>query len=98
MGWTREQAIAYVVQKQIIYTPDEAASYVDGIAVWPGQMVSYGVGELEILTLRREAEVQLGQRFDIRTFHACVLAHGAITLPMLREAVTRWIAEKHSGP
>jgi uncharacterized protein (DUF885 family) len=97
MGWTREQAIAYVAQKQISYTPDEAASYVDRIAVLPGQMVSYGVGELEILTLRREAEVQLGQRFDIRAFHGCVLANGAVTLPMLREAVTRWIAERVSG-
>jgi len=70
---------------------------VAGIALWPGRMVSYGVGELEIVTLRRRAEVQLGQRFDVKGFHGCVLAHGAITLPMLREAVTHWIAEKHSG-
>jgi uncharacterized protein (DUF885 family) len=97
LGWSRERAIAYVLQKQIGYTPDDAASYVDRIAIWPGQMVSYGVGELEILTLRRQAEAELGRRFDIKGFHECVLAHGAITLPMLRQAVTHWIAEESSA-
>ena len=92
MGWSRERAIAYAMQKQISFTPDEAAAYVDTIAVWPGQVVSYGVGELEILTLRRQAEAELGRRFDIKAFHGRVLAHGAITLPMLRQAVAHWIA------
>jgi uncharacterized protein (DUF885 family) len=97
LGWSRERAIAYVLQKQIGFTPVDAASYVDRIAIWPGQMVSYGVGELEILTLRRQAEAELGRRFDIKGFHECVLAHGAITLPMLRQAVTHWIAEESSA-
>ncbi|MET0789956.1 MAG: DUF885 family protein, partial [Polyangiaceae bacterium] len=90
-GWSREQAVAYALDKQIGFTPEAAAAYVDRIAVSPGQMVSYGFGELEILKLRREAEHALGARFEIREFHDRVLAHGTITLPMLREAVRRWI-------
>jgi uncharacterized protein (DUF885 family) len=94
LGWTREQAVAWVKQKQVSFSDDAAASYVDRIAVWPGQMVSYGVGELEILSLRREAEAALGARFDVRAFHAELLRHGAIPLPMARKAMTRWIASR----
>ncbi|HVJ17217.1 MAG TPA: DUF885 domain-containing protein [Polyangiaceae bacterium] len=94
LGWTREQAVAWVKQKQVAFSDDEAASYVDRVAIWPGQMVSYGVGELEIASLRREAEARLGAGFDARAFHTELLRHGAITLPMARDAITRWIASR----
>jgi len=63
-------------------------------AVLPGQITSYNTGALEIRALRSLAERELGPRFDIRAFHDRVLSLGAITLPMLRESVTRWIAEQ----
>ncbi|MFZ5890855.1 MAG: DUF885 domain-containing protein [Myxococcota bacterium] len=91
-GWTRERAITWVKQRQVSFNDEQTAAYVDRIAVWPAQMVSYGVGELDIITLRREAEAALGARFDVRAFHAELLRHGAITLPMARNAVRRWVA------
>ena len=84
MGWTRDEAIAYSLDKQVNMTPEEAASYVDRIVVWPGQMTSYGAGELEILRLRRAAEQRRDQDFDIKAFHDTVLGNGSVTLGMLR--------------
>jgi Bacterial protein of unknown function (DUF885) len=70
-------------------------AYVDRIAVCPGEMLSYGFGEREFTSLRREAEAALGNKFDIKAFHERVLAQ-AVPLPMLREVVTRWIRETPS--
>jgi uncharacterized protein (DUF885 family) len=92
LGWTRQQAIDYVVSVQAGMPASAAASYVDRIAVLPGQMATYGVGEQEILALREEARQALGDRFDIRSFHDRVLENGSITLGMLRERIGRWIA------
>jgi uncharacterized protein (DUF885 family) len=94
MGWTRDQAIAYARDKQPSMTPDEAAAYVDRIVVWPGQMVTYGTGELEIVQLRREAELALEKDFSVREFHDHVLGNGAVTLAMLRAQVADWLKEK----
>jgi len=94
MGWTREQAIDYTLSKQVGMTPEEAGAYVDRIVVWPGQMVTYGAGESEIVRLRGEAERTLGKKFDIRAFHDRVIGHGAVTLPMLRAQVREWIKEQ----
>jgi uncharacterized protein (DUF885 family) len=94
MGWTREQAIEYTLSKQVGMTPEEAGAYVDRIVVWPGQMVTYGAGELEIVRLRGEAERTLGKEFDIRAFHDRVIGRGAVTLPMLRAQVMEWIKEQ----
>jgi uncharacterized protein (DUF885 family) len=94
MGWTREQAIAYVIEKQLAFSPEASAAYVDRVAVSPGQMVSYGAGELAIRRLRARAEAELGDRFDLRAFHDVVLSQGAMTLPMLAELVDRWIQEE----
>ena len=54
--------------------------------------MSRPVGNLAILDLRREAEIGMGRRFDIRAFHDRVLGSGSITLPMLRTLIERWIA------
>jgi uncharacterized protein (DUF885 family) len=94
MGWTREQAIQYTLSKQVGMTPEEAGAYVDRIVVWPGQMVTYGAGELEIVRLRGEAERALGKDFDIRAFHDHVIGRGAVTLTMLRAQVREWIKEQ----
>jgi uncharacterized protein (DUF885 family) len=97
MGWTREQAIEYAMSKQASMTRAAAERYVDRIAVLPGQMATYGVGEQEILALREEARQALGDRFDIREFHDRVLENGTVTLGMLRGRIERWIAEKRQS-
>jgi uncharacterized protein (DUF885 family) len=92
MGWTRDAAMAWVSSKQVGFSPELIEAYVDRIAVCPGEMLSYGFGEHELLLLRHEAEATLGSKFDIKTFHERVLAQ-AVPLPMLREVVTRWIRQ-----
>ena len=96
MGWTREAAIAWVSSKQVGFSAQVVETYVDRIAVCPGEMVSYGFGEREFVALRREAEAALGAQFDIKAFHERVLAQGAIPLPLLRQVVRRWIRETRS--
>jgi uncharacterized protein (DUF885 family) len=69
----------------------QAESYADRHAATPGQIVTYMVGYLEIVRLREEARAALAERFDLREFHDVVLDDGAVTLPMLRTKVERWI-------
>jgi uncharacterized protein (DUF885 family) len=64
---------------------------VDRYIGWPGQALAYKVGQLEILKLRDEAKQHLGDRFDLKAFHAVVLGAGAVTLPVLDERVRAWI-------
>ena len=92
-GWTRHQAIDYELA-HTTRTPEQAAIDVDRRIGWPGQGYSYQVGQLEIRRLRTLAEAQLGPRFDVRAFHDRVLEDGTITLPMLREKISRWLREK----
>lgn len=92
LGWTRQQAIDYILSKKPSITPERASTAVDRISVLPGQLTSYDVGEQEILALRDEAKKVLGTRFDARTFHDRVLENGSITLGMLREVIHHWLA------
>jgi uncharacterized protein (DUF885 family) len=93
LGWTREQAIDYMLQ----HTAENRTmveNEVDRYIVWPGQATAYMTGNLEIRRLREMAERELGNRFDIRAFHDRVLEDGTVTLPMLREKIERWVAEE----
>jgi uncharacterized protein (DUF885 family) len=94
LGWTREQAIEYTLSKQAGMTPEQAANYVDRIYVLPGQMATYGIGELEFLRLRERARQALGDRFELRELHDKMLENGGVTLGMLREVVERWIESR----
>jgi uncharacterized protein (DUF885 family) len=67
---------------------------VDRYISWPGQALSYKLGELKIWELRRIAEHDLGDNFDLREFHDVILGNGAVPLAMLEQMVLRWIAEK----
>lgn len=96
MGWSRERAIEFVRASGRFAGP-EAEDLVDRIAVWPGQLTAYDSGALEIMALRREAEQALGQRFDLREFHARVLEPGMIPLTALRRHIEGWIAAKRQA-
>jgi uncharacterized protein (DUF885 family) len=90
LGWTRAQAEAFM-RDHTALTPINIANEVDRYIGWPGQALSYKVGQLEIMKLRREAEGKLGTRFDLKAFHAIVLGAGAVTLPVLADRVNAWI-------
>ncbi|MBS0386587.1 MAG: DUF885 domain-containing protein, partial [Proteobacteria bacterium] len=91
MGWTRQQAIDYLASNTAL-SSHEIQTEVDRYIGWPGQALSYKVGEMEILALRHRAEESLGSRFDIRAFHDAVLANGGVTLPVLRRQIEAYIA------
>lgn len=90
-GWTRAQAIRYLVD-ECAQVPGNAANEVDRYLAWPAQALGYKLGEMTITTLRRDAERQLGPRFDLRAFHDALLAQGHLPLDLLRERMNAWIA------
>jgi uncharacterized protein (DUF885 family) len=73
-------------------TDAQAAAEVERYAAYPGQALSYKIGELEILALRKRAQERLGSRFDIKAFHEQILAGGSMPLQILQEKVERWLA------
>lgn len=72
-------------------TREDAERYVDRISVWPGQMTTYGVGERFFINLRKQAEAQLGEDFDIQTFHDVCLQNGSVTLDFVSEEVAEYM-------
>jgi uncharacterized protein (DUF885 family) len=89
MGWTRAQAEAYM-REHTALTEVNISNEVDRYIGWPGQALAYKVGQIEMLKLRAEAEQTLGEKFDLKAFHAIVLSAGAVTLPVLAERVRSW--------
>ena len=95
-GWTREQAIKYMLDHSNMGKTDVTAEVERYIAI-PGQATSYKIGSLTIQRLRKKAEDTLGPKFDIRDFHAQVLMTGALPLAILEQKIDRWIAEKRAS-
>ncbi|HEU4563037.1 MAG TPA: DUF885 domain-containing protein, partial [Gemmatimonadaceae bacterium] len=93
LGWTRQQAIDYMLA-HTAESPEAVATEVDRYIVMPGQATSYMLGRNEIMSLRDEARRELGSRFEIREFHDRVLEDGSVTLPALRVKIEQWIAAK----
>ncbi len=93
MGWTREQAIDYF-RENAGKTDHDIIVEVDRYIVWPGQALSYKIGELKIQELRALAEKELGPKFDLRAFHDAVLLNGALPLDLLEKNVKTWLADK----
>lgn len=89
-GWTREQAIQYMLDNSSMAESD-VVSEVERYIVWPGQALGYKIGQLEITKLRAEASAALGASFDIKGFHRVVLTAGQVPLPVLRELVMEWV-------
>ena len=90
LGWTRQQAIDYMLENTS-KSEGEAISEIDRYIAMPAQAVSYMIGSLEIQRLRRQAEERLGDRFDIRSFHDAVIEDGTVTLEMLRRKIEAWV-------
>jgi uncharacterized protein (DUF885 family) len=90
-GWTREQAIQYSLDNE---SESEAGiiSEIERYMANPGQALSYKVGQLKIRELRSKAEIELGDKFDIRAFHDQVLETGCIPLALLEDKINLWIA------
>lgn len=91
--WTREQAIAWLIEN----TPNaegDATTSIERYVVMPGQATAYKVGMLKIQELRARAEKKLGKKFDVREFHDEVLKYGPVPLAILEENIDAWVAAK----
>ncbi len=92
-GWTRQQAEQCFLENSALATHN-IRTEVDRYISWPGQALSYKIGELKILELRKRAKTELGGDFDIREFHDAVLGNGGIPLDILEQQINVWIAKK----
>lgn len=92
-GWSRDKALAYLRDNTAL-SEHEVTTEVDRYISWPGQALSYKMGEIRIVELRREAERELGPKFDLRAFHDTVLAQGSVPLPVLEQQIRQFIAER----
>jgi uncharacterized protein (DUF885 family) len=90
-GWTREQAIAYLVET-LGWSEARAKNQIERYMVWPAQALSYKIGSLKILELRARAQLALGDKFSYQKFHEVVVGDGTLPLPILEARVDRWIA------
>ena len=95
MGWSRDKAIKFFKANSPIEEIN-AEIETDRYIAWPGQACSYKMGQLKIEELRRKAENQLGDKFDIRHFHDEVLCDGGITLPILENKINTFITKHQS--
>jgi len=96
-GWTREQAQNYLLENTAL-SRHEVTTEVDRYIAWPGQALSYYLGEMAIWKARHKAEAALVEKFDLRQFHDAVLQLGSVPLPVLEARVDRFIAEGGKGP
>ena len=95
-GWTRDQGIKYMLDNSGLGRTDVTAEVERYIAI-PSQATAYKVGSLTIQRLRDKAKAELGEKFDIREFHAQVLNTGALPLQILEQKIDRWIAAKKAA-
>jgi uncharacterized protein (DUF885 family) len=90
-GWTREQAIAYLVDT-LGWSEPRARNQIERYMVLPAQALSYKIGSLKILELRARAQQALGDKFSYPKFHEVVIGDGTLPMPILEARVDRWIA------
>jgi len=92
-GWTRQQAIDFF-KDNAAKTEHDIVNEIDRYILWPGQALAYKIGQLKMLQIRERAEIQLGDRFDIRAFHDELLGAGALPLDLLEQRMDRWMAQQ----
>lgn len=97
MGWTREQAQAYMHDNTAL-SDHEIETEVDRYISWPGQALSYYLGQMAIMEARAKAQAALGEKFDIRAFHDTVLQLGSVPLPVLKTRIDAFIADGGKSP
>ena len=93
MGWSRDQAIAYLEEHTALARHDIEIE-VDRYISWPGQALAYKLGEMSIRKLRAEAETTLGAGFDLRRFHDTLLGLGSVPLPVMEAEMRDWMARE----
>ena len=96
LGWSRARAIQFMLDNSAL-TELNITTEVDRYIAWPGQAVSYKIGELKIRELRNRAEQTLGEKFDLREFHDVVLGAGAVPLDVLSRRVYAWLKLTPAG-
>lgn len=89
-GWTRQEAVDYMA-KNTALSLHEVNTEIDRYIGWPGQAVSYKMGELTIKNLRKQASEELGEKFDIQAFHDAILRNGSVPLPILKKEIEKYI-------
>jgi uncharacterized protein (DUF885 family) len=92
-GWSREEAIAFMLENSGM-TRTEVVAEVERYIAIPSQALGYKIGALKIQELRERSETQLGERFDIKAFHEQVLNTGGLPLAILEQKIDRWIASQ----
>lgn len=93
MGWSRQQAIDFLAQNTAL-SMHNVTTEIDRYISWPGQALSYKLGEITIKRLRQEAEQALGERFNLREFHDVVLGNGSVPLNVLEQQVRQYIQQQ----
>ena len=96
MNWTREEVVAYMAQNTAL-SLHEIETETDRYISWPGQALSYKIGELKIRELRIRATEALGTDFDLREFHEVILEQGTVSLPILERRINQYIERKSNG-
>jgi len=96
-GWDRDKAVDFLASNTAL-SLHEVNTEIDRYIGWPGQAVSYKMGELKIRQLRKMAEAELGDTFDLASFHDLVLSNGAVTMRGLESLVQEWVNGRGSVP
>lgn len=92
-GWSRQKAIDFMLENTAL-SEHNVKTEIDRYISWPAQALSYKIGELTIKKLRKHAEVELGDKFDLRAFHHAVLEHGSVPLSILEENINQFIQQQ----
>ncbi len=96
-GWSRDKARAYLAENTAL-SDHEVGTEIDRYISWPGQSLSYYLGQMAIMNARAKAAAALGAKFDIRAFHDTVLQLGSVPLPVVTARIDRFIAEGGPSP
>ncbi|TMP42794.1 DUF885 domain-containing protein [Pseudoalteromonas citrea] len=92
-NWSREQAITFMINNSSMAESDVVAE-VERYIAWPGQAVSYKIGQFKIQELKGYAQKALGERFDVKAFHRQILTDGAVPMAILERKIKAWVASQ----